>query len=132
MHGGVSDEEAEERELRVLGPGEYFGEMGLIQNFPHAASATTLSDVTVLEMDKDEFEAALHRSPTMAVNLIHTTLDRMRSNDQLVIQELRRINTTLQKLDHNKLGFIQIAAHPADGYLWLCKLAGHTPRTRWQ
>ncbi len=111
VHGGASDEEAEERELRVLGPGEYFGEMGLIQNFPRAASVTTLSDVTVLEMDKDEFEAALHRSPTMAVNLIHTTLDRMRSNDQLVIQELRRINTTLQKLGHNKLGFIQIAAH---------------------
>ena len=110
VRGGVSDEE-EERELRVLGPGEYFGEMGLIQNFPRAASVTTLTDVTVLEMDKDEFEAALHRSPTMAVNLIHTTLDRMRSNDQLVIQELRRINTTLQKLDHNKLGFIQIAAH---------------------
>ncbi len=111
VHGGTSDEETEERELRVLGPGEYFGEMGLIQNFPRAASVTTLSDVTVLEMDKHEFEAALNRSPTMAVNLIHTTLDRMRSNYQLVIQELRRINTTLQKLDHNKLGFIQIAAH---------------------
>ncbi|MFQ5408124.1 MAG: ATP-binding protein [Anaerolineales bacterium] len=108
---GTVDEAQEERELRVLGPGEYFGEMGLIQDFPRAASVTTLTEVTVLEMDKAEFETALRRSPTMAVNLIHTTLDRMRSNDQLVIQELRRINDTLTKLDQNKLGFIQIAAH---------------------
>jgi signal transduction histidine kinase len=62
-------------------------------------------------MGKEDFAAMLSRSPRMAIDIICTTLDRMRENDQLAIEDLKRANKVLRLLDRNKLEFIQIAAH---------------------
>ena len=53
----------------------------------------------------------LSRSPRMAISIIRSTLDRMRANDQMAIQDLQRTNKILRQLDRNKLEFIQVAAH---------------------
>jgi signal transduction histidine kinase len=47
----------------------------------------------------------------MALNIIRTTLDRIRENDQTAIQDLQNTNKVLHHLDRNKLEFIQVAAH---------------------
>jgi signal transduction histidine kinase len=119
----------EERKLREVGEGDFVGEMALIQNAPRAASVRTLTECTVLEMAKADFEAMLSRSPHMALNIIRTTLNRMRQNDQMAIQDLRRTNRILAQLDRNKLEFIQVAAHELrtpltvmKGYLNVMKL----------
>jgi signal transduction histidine kinase len=106
----ISDSEGE-REIRVIGPGGYVGEMALIQNAPRAATVRSLTDCTVLEMGKPDFEEMLQRSPRMALSLIRSTLDRLRANDQRDIQDLQRTNRMLRQLDRNKLEFIQVAAH---------------------
>lgn len=100
-----------ERILRVGGRGDLVGEMGLIQNAPRAASVRTLTECTMLEMGKRDFETLLNRHPRMAFDIIRVTLDRMRANDHMAIAELQRINNVLQQLDRNKLEFIQVAAH---------------------
>jgi signal transduction histidine kinase len=106
----ISDREGE-RELRRVGAGEYVGEMALIQNAPRAATVRTITDSTVLEMSKADFETMLGRSPHMAMNIIRVTLNRMRANDQVAIQDLQRTNKVLAILDRNKLDFIEVAAH---------------------
>lgn len=100
-----------ERVLRVAGRGALIGEMALIQNAPRAATVRTASECTVLEMGKEDFEAMLSQSPRMAMDIIRTTLNRMRENDQLAIDELKHANNVLRQLDRNKLEFIQVAAH---------------------
>jgi signal transduction histidine kinase len=67
--------------------------------------------MTVLEMDKSDFEAMLGRSPRMAISIIRSTLNRMRANDQMAIQDLQHTNRVLAQLDRNKLEFIEVAAH---------------------
>jgi signal transduction histidine kinase len=62
-------------------------------------------------MEKADFETILSRSPRMAVGIIRITLDRIRENDQIMIEELLKTNKVLRQLDRNKLEFIQIAAH---------------------
>src|SRR5512143_3146956 len=47
----------------------------------------------------------------MANNIIRTTLDRIRANDQMAIADLQKTNKVLRQLDRNKLEFIQVAAH---------------------
>ncbi len=106
----ISEDEGE-RILRVGGKGDLVGEMALIQNAPRAATVWTTSECTVLEMEKEDFETILSRSPRMAIDIIGITLDRMRSNDKLAIEELQKTNKILRQLDRNKLEFIQIAAH---------------------
>lgn len=97
--------------LRVGGRGDLVGEMGLIQNAPRAATVRCLTDCTLLEMGKQDFEAILSRSPRMAMDIIRITLDRLRANDHMAVAELQRTNSVLRQLDRNKLEFIQVAAH---------------------
>lgn len=104
-------DEAGERILRVGGRGDLVGEMALIQNAPRAASVRTLTECTMLEMQKKDFETILTRNPGVAVAIIRITLDRMRANDHMAIAELQRTNNVLRLLDRNKSDFIQVAAH---------------------
>jgi signal transduction histidine kinase len=104
-------DEAGQHILRVGGRGDLVGEMGLIQNAPRAATVRTLTDCTLLEMGKKDFETILSRSPRMAMDIIRITLDRLRANDHMAVAELQRTNSVLRLLDRNKLDFIQVAAH---------------------
>ncbi len=104
-------DEAGQHILRVGGPGDLVGEMGLIQNAPRAATVRTLTECTLLEMGKQDFETILSRSPRMAMDIIRITLDRLRANDHMAVAELQRTNSVLRQLDRNKLEFIQVAAH---------------------
>jgi signal transduction histidine kinase len=106
----ISDKEGE-RVLRKLGWGDFVGEMALIQNASRSANVRTLSECTVLEMAKSDFEALLSRSPRMTLSIMRSTLNRMRANDQMAIQDLQRTNKVLAQLDRNKLEFIEVAAH---------------------
>ena len=65
----------------------------------------------------------------MALSIIRSTLNRMRANDQMAIQDLQHTNQVLAQLDRNKLEFIEVAAHELrtpltvmKGYLNLLKL----------
>lgn len=100
-----------ERLLRVAGRGDLIGEMALIQNAPRSATVRAVTECSVLEMSKGDFETMLRRSPAMAINLIRTTVERIRENDQSAIQHLQNANKVLHQLDRNKLEFIQVAAH---------------------
>jgi len=101
----------QERILREGGRGDVVGEMALIQNAPRAATVRTTSECTVLEMEKDDFETILRRSPRMAIDIVRITLDRLRENDKRMIEDLQKTNKVLRQLDRNKLEFIMIAAH---------------------
>jgi signal transduction histidine kinase len=101
----------QEQILRVGGRGDVVGEMALIQSAPRSATVRTTTECTVLEMEKQDFETILSRSPRLAIDIIRITLDRIRANDQRMIAELQKTNKVLRQLDRNKLEFIQIAAH---------------------
>jgi signal transduction histidine kinase len=103
--------EDRDRILRVGGRGDLVGEMALIQNAPRAATVRTLTECTMLEMQKNDFETILHQNPRIALNVIRITLDRMRANDHMAIAELQRTNNVLRQLDRNKSDFIQVVAH---------------------
>jgi len=101
----------DDRVLRVTRRGDVVGEMALIQNAPRAATVLAVTECTVLEMEKQDLETILTRSPRMAMDIIRITLDRIRANDQTLIEDLQKSNKVLRQLDRNKLEFIQVAAH---------------------
>jgi len=101
----------EERVLRYSGAGDFFGEMALIQDQPRSASVRTTQPTTLLEFDRDVFEHLMVSSPGLAWRIVSTTFDRLRTNDQAALDDLRDAYTILARLDQAKLDFIQIAAH---------------------
>lgn len=79
----------ENRLLKSLFPGDFFGEMGIIQEAPRAASVTTTVESSVLEINKESFELVLHQSSTVSLAMAREVSRRLRENDEMAIEDLR-------------------------------------------
>jgi signal transduction histidine kinase len=79
----------EQRHLKVLHAGSFFGEMALIHNAPRAANAIAASHVTVLEIDKEDFDRVLQHSTSVALAMVREISSRLRGNDEMAIEDLR-------------------------------------------
>lgn len=61
-----------EEALAVLKPGDYFGEMALIDNFPRSANAITNDDVDVFAINKTELDRVLISDRELGYKLLWT------------------------------------------------------------
>lgn len=59
-----------EEALAVLKSGDYFGEMALIDDAPRSADAITNGDVTLLRMDKEDFNNLVFKNKELAYKLL--------------------------------------------------------------
>jgi serine phosphatase RsbU (regulator of sigma subunit) len=78
-------------------PGEFFGEMALVDDSPRSASVTAVTDVDVLEIDEATFKQVLRNSPELALQLLHNSLAELRNNMQRQIGDLREKNAELRQ-----------------------------------
>lgn len=90
-------EDGEERVLNTLGPRQYFGEMGLLDDTPRMATCTTLGPTTVLEVTEKVFDKLVEESPALAYTITRHLLSTLRNIDELAIQDLTAKNEALQK-----------------------------------
>ncbi len=65
------------RKIDDLGPGDFFGEMSLIDHMPRNADVIATSDMTVLVMDSREFSTVLDTYPKVAVKILKTVVERL-------------------------------------------------------
>lgn len=63
-------DEGKEQIVRLLFPGDFFGEFALLQNKNHYVSAKVMEDTTVCTIQKAEFLSTLEQSPKMSYRLI--------------------------------------------------------------
>jgi len=56
---GKVEYEHRKRGVKVLGPGDYFGEQAIVKNEPRKADATAVKDTIVLALSRDVFEKVL-------------------------------------------------------------------------
>jgi signal transduction histidine kinase len=85
------------RILAREGPGEFFGELALVQEIPRAATVIAIEDTLLLEVSKADFNQYLNHNPAMAAAIIRAMASRLRDNDQRSIAELRRKNAELEQ-----------------------------------
>jgi signal transduction histidine kinase len=79
----------QERMLKTLGAGDFFGEMALIHDAPRAATVTTVTPITVIEIRKDAFDNLMQRSASLARAMVREVSRRLRENDNMAIEDLR-------------------------------------------
>jgi CRP-like cAMP-binding protein len=65
------------RKVDDVGPGDFFGEMSLIDHMPRNADVVATSDMTVLVMDSREFSTVLDTYPKVAVKILKTVVERL-------------------------------------------------------
>ena len=74
-HARVST--AHQGERGILGPGEFFGELGLVERHPRTATVVADDDLTCVIVDAWEFRGLLEHHPEMAVPMLYALVSRL-------------------------------------------------------
>lgn len=69
------------RKVATLGPGQYFGELSLLDGGVRSASVTAETPMTVLVLGRREFNGILHEVPELARKLLTVMAGRLRESD---------------------------------------------------
>lgn len=65
-------------EVRTLGPGDYFGEISLIDGQPRSATVTTLEPASTLAVPHTAFQQLLDDEPSVARTMLRILCQRLR------------------------------------------------------
>lgn len=83
----ITSSDGKEFILTVLGAGQVFGEMALLESAPRSASVVTLSAVEVLVISRSDFQRLLDSSPRISQRLM-----------AILSRRLRRANAKMESL----------------------------------
>ncbi|MGH2376865.1 MAG: cyclic nucleotide-binding domain-containing protein [Candidatus Limnocylindria bacterium] len=72
-HAGATEK------MRDLGPGQFFGEMALLDEFPRSATARALEPTTCLQITRWHFRGILESHPEIALKLLPMLTKRIRA-----------------------------------------------------
>jgi len=70
--------------LTELKPGDFFGEMSLLDDRPRSANVVAIDDVTMLTLTRDAFAAHLQNHPRTAINMLGELTRRLRRADETI------------------------------------------------
>lgn len=70
--------------VSVLGPGECFGEMGLLDDGARSATAHVIEDAVLLRLEKEKLRGLVVRHPELAFGLLRALSLRLRAANELI------------------------------------------------
>ena len=86
-----------EQVLGILRDGQFFGEMGLLDDVPRSASVTTVTECSLIEISEETFDAIVNRNPAVAVTLLKGTSHSLRDTTRIALAEMSLKNQELAR-----------------------------------
>ena len=80
----IGDEDGREITLKILGPGDFFGEMSMIDKQPRSASVTTIEAAAFLVLSNAAFERCVEEAPRIANMVMRVLAQRVREADRKI------------------------------------------------
>jgi CRP/FNR family cyclic AMP-dependent transcriptional regulator len=80
----IGDDEGREIILKILGPGDFFGEMSMIDQQPRSASVTTLEASTFHILSHGNFEKCIAAAPRIGNAVMRVLAGRVREADRKI------------------------------------------------
>jgi uncharacterized membrane protein len=94
----VHDDDVQQITLSELKPGDFFGELSVLDKGERSANATAMTDSTLHRLHRNDFHQFMLKHPHVAVDLICEIGARLRQTNLLVSQRVtRNVNTELEK-----------------------------------
>lgn len=69
----------QEKRLNVLGPGDFFGEMAILERKARSATVRALGQARVLTVDSENLMRRFHKDPSLVYRMLETMSHRIRS-----------------------------------------------------
>ena len=99
----VLDEDVKPVTLAELKPGEFFGELAVLDRGPRSTNATTVGETILHRLSSDDFQAFLMKHPDVAIDVICELGARMRQTNMLVSQRATR-NINVEMAERATIG----------------------------
>ena len=80
----MSDADGREVILTIIGPGEFFGEMGLIDDSPRSASVVAIEPCELLTITKRDFKLSMEQNFDLAMTVMRGLVKRLREADRKI------------------------------------------------
>jgi CRP/FNR family cyclic AMP-dependent transcriptional regulator len=80
----MGESDGKEVILGILGPGEFFGEMGLIDDRPRSASVVAIEPCELLSVGKHAFKKCLLENYEVAMTVLRVLVRRLREADRKI------------------------------------------------
>jgi len=94
----VTDEDLNEVTLAELQPGQFFGELAVLDRGERSSSATAITDTHLHRLSSDDFQKFLIEHADCAIDVICEIGARMRQTNQLVSQRAsRNVNVEMER-----------------------------------
>ncbi|MCS6814413.1 MAG: cyclic nucleotide-binding domain-containing protein, partial [Cyanobacteria bacterium] len=82
-----------QQHLALLKPGEYFGDMALLNDAPRSATAIADTDCTLLTLGRNDFESLIAQRPELLLHMCRVLSNRLREADKR-FETLKKAQTT--------------------------------------
>lgn len=86
----VTDDDQKEIVLAELAEGDFFGEMAIIDGKDRSADATVIEDARLYVLAREDFLRFINSNPTVALELLSATFQRLRQTDRMLQQRVSR------------------------------------------
>src|ERR1041385_1111634 len=94
----VTDEDLQQVTLTELNPGQFFGEMAVLDRGQRSSSASAITDTHLHRLSSDDFEKFLIAHPDCAIDVICEIGARLRQTNLLVTQRAsRNVNEVMEQ-----------------------------------
>jgi CRP/FNR family transcriptional regulator, cyclic AMP receptor protein len=80
----ITSPDGQEVSLAVFGPGDYFGELAMLDGQPRSASAVALEAVEAICLQRTDFINAVMRYPRIAIQVMYVLSRRLRQTDAMI------------------------------------------------
>jgi CRP/FNR family transcriptional regulator, cyclic AMP receptor protein len=102
----------QELTISIIGPGEIFGELALLDRKPHSASVVTLTETSVWMLQARDFEDLLEKYPSLMREINLMLVSRIRNTTHLV--EAMTFEDILGRLAFQLLRLMEKYGQPQD------------------
>src|SRR3954462_14608919 len=99
----VYDDDVKPVTLAELKPGDFFGELAVLDRGERSSSATAITDIHLHRLSSDDFQKFLMEHPDASIDVICEIAQRMRQTNLLVTQRAAR-NINVQMDEQATLG----------------------------
>jgi uncharacterized membrane protein len=86
----ITDEDKREITLAEFARGDYFGEMAIIDGKQRSADATVIEESRLAVLSREKFLRFIHDNPTVALEMLSATFQRLRHTDKMLQQRVSR------------------------------------------